>query len=89
MTAPDRPYSAEAEAALYYALSRYMQIAVLRHGAGVGYAEFSPTGDRVVTASLDRTARIWSAENGSAVAVLKGHEASVRQQDLAQTDAAS
>jgi hypothetical protein len=52
ISVPDRPYTVEAEAALYSALSKYMQVAVLRHEAGVEHAEFSPDGDRVVTSSL-------------------------------------
>ena len=36
-------------------------------------AAFSGDGKRVVTASLDKTARIWDAESGKEIAVLKGH----------------
>jgi WD40 repeat protein/class 3 adenylate cyclase len=77
ISAPDRPYSVEAEAALYSALSKYMQVAVLRHEAGVEHAEFSPAGDRVVTSSFDKTARVWNAEDGAEIAVLKGHQGDV------------
>ena len=38
----------------------------------VNSAVFSPDGKRVVTAS-DHTARIWDAESGKAIAVLRGH----------------
>ena len=34
---------------------------------------FSGDGKRVVTASRDNTARIWDAESGKEIAVLKGH----------------
>ena len=36
-------------------------------------AAFSGDGKRVVTASADKTARIWDAESGKEIAVLKGH----------------
>ena len=38
-------------------------------------ASFSPDGRRVLTASSDRTARIWDAETGRQTIVLEGHEA--------------
>ena len=40
-------------------------------------AEFSPDGKRIVTASGDKTARIWDAETYQQIAVLKGHEDAV------------
>jgi WD40 repeat protein len=39
----------------------------------VNSAAFSGDGKRVVTASFDNTARIWDAESGKEIAVLKGH----------------
>jgi WD40 repeat protein len=38
---------------------------------------FSPDGRRVATASAYRTARLWDAETGTEIAVLKGHEDAV------------
>src|SRR5262249_3678605 len=38
---------------------------------------FSPDGNFVVTASRDRTARVWKADNGQQVALLAGHRESV------------
>ncbi|AUX43386.1 uncharacterized protein SOCE26_048340 [Sorangium cellulosum] len=47
------------------------------HEALVGSVAFSPDGERVVTASKDRTARVWNASDGSQIALLVGHEAAV------------
>ncbi len=41
-------------------------------------ASFSPDGRRVVTASIDRTARIWDAASGAALFTLTGHEEPLR-----------
>jgi WD40 repeat protein len=41
----------------------------------VNSAAFSPDGARIVTASDDKTARVWDAVTGKAVAVLSGHAA--------------
>ena len=37
------------------------------------FAAFSPDGSRIVTASSDKTARVWDAATGKAIAVLSGH----------------
>ncbi len=36
-------------------------------------AAYSPDGTRIVTASDDKTARIWDARTGAQLAVLSGH----------------
>jgi WD40 repeat protein len=43
----------------------------------VNSAAFSPDGTRVVTASDDKTARVWDATTGKLVAVLRGHTAPI------------
>ena len=48
---------------------------VLRgHENGVWSAGFSPDGTRIVTASADKTARVWMADGSGAPVVLRGHE---------------
>ena len=42
------------------------------HEKTVMYALFSPSGDRILTASQDRTARLWDLE-GNELAVFRGH----------------
>jgi WD40 repeat protein/TPR repeat protein len=50
------------------------QLAVLSgHGGNIRSATYSPDGTRIVTASLDKTARIWDARTGAQLAVLSGH----------------
>jgi WD40 repeat protein len=44
----------------------------------VSSAAFSPDGKRIVTASLDGTARLWDGETGKQIGqALKGHAGSV------------
>jgi hypothetical protein len=43
------------------------------HTGSVNYAEFSPDGEHIVTASSDHTARIWQASTGKSYAILAGH----------------
>jgi len=43
------------------------------HDDEVGSAAFSPDGTRVVTASLDETAKIWDAASGRLLLSLEGH----------------
>jgi tetratricopeptide (TPR) repeat protein len=50
----------------------------LRHGQMVWSAQFSPEGRRVVTASWDKTARVWDAQTGQALTEPLRHESAVR-----------
>jgi serine/threonine protein kinase/TPR repeat protein len=51
------------------------ELAVLSgHGDRVYSAAYSPDGTRIVTASNDKTARIWDAHTGAQLAVLWGHD---------------
>jgi WD40 repeat protein len=43
------------------------------HTAEISDVSWSPDGTRVVTASLDRTARVWDPETGQTVTTLRGH----------------
>jgi WD40 repeat protein len=49
-----------------------------KHEGYVTSTVFSPDGKRIVTASSDRTARVWETETGNPLHVLKGHEDRVR-----------
>jgi WD40 repeat protein len=54
------------------------QLAVLSgHGGRVYFAQYSRDGKRIVTASEDKTVRIWNADTGVQQAILTGHEGPV------------
>jgi WD40 repeat protein len=67
-----------AEAELSGDSSGSRALAVLRgHDNRVESAAFSPDGTRIVTASDDKTARIWDAKTAREIIVLRGHHAVV------------
>ena len=47
------------------------------HEDSVRAVRFSPDGTRIVTASVDETARIWDAGTGAELLVLRGHDGSI------------
>ena len=49
----------------------------LGHSAGVAQVVFSPDGQKIATASLDGTVRLWDAGTGRELKVLGGHEGRV------------
>jgi WD40 repeat protein len=54
-------------------------LAILQgHSDIVASAQFSPDGQRIVTASYDRTARVWNAVDGRLLAILQGHTSYVQ-----------
>jgi hypothetical protein len=54
------------------------QVLVLTgHTGWVTSAAFSPNGRRIVTASFDKTARVWDATSGQQLLVLRGHTGEV------------
>lgn len=79
---PGRPYVFEAEAALYNALLANREKRTFDHGARLVQAAFDRTGDRIVTSSFDRTARIWDVANGAQIAILRGHEGIVEKAEF-------
>lgn len=73
----DRPLVADAVQALYNAVPRSREVAVMRgHGGAVLGVQPLPQG-RILTWSVDATARIWT-EAGEELIRLSGHEGPVR-----------
>ncbi|WP_433934897.1 protein kinase [Sorangium cellulosum] len=65
-----RGWAGLARSALYGGVAR----AVFSHPDSVLDASYSPDGKRIVTASVDNTARVWNADGTGEPLVLRGHE---------------
>lgn len=48
------------------------------HEEGIWACSITPDGRRLISASRDRTLRVWDLHSGEALAVLRGHEGDVR-----------
>jgi WD40 repeat protein len=65
----------------------YQKAAQLKgHTSWISDAGFSASGDRVVTASDDNTARVWDARTGECLHVLEGHEGCVNYARFSAND---
>jgi WD40 repeat protein len=73
---PDRPLVNETVVALGTALQApYYTAKIFRgHEMALTSAAFAPDGRTILTASHDKTARLWATATGKEMAVLRGHE---------------
>ncbi len=62
----------------YWQAKTHLALKTLRgHLDGVRSVAFSPNGQRILTGSLDQTAKVWEAASGRELLTLKGHHAAI------------
>lgn len=76
VSALDMSYTPEAEASLRKAIQTDNAI-LYGHNSEVVSADYSPDGKYIVSASSDKTIRIWGVADGRCIKVLAGHKESV------------
>ena len=64
----------DGKARLWDIAARKDRLVLEGHEQPVFWASFSSDGKKIITASRDRTARIWNAETGNSLHVLKAHD---------------
>jgi WD40 repeat protein len=74
-----RPPVPQAEATLFKAYHTLREsVALKEHTGPLWSASFAPDGRRLVTVSADSTGRVWDAQTGAPLFVLRGHRGPVR-----------
>ncbi|MBI5092388.1 MAG: serine/threonine protein kinase [Candidatus Hydrogenedentes bacterium] len=63
----------------YYRLCHLDERTLAGHGNAVPWAEYSPNGKRILTASDDSTAKVWDVASGAVLCTLTGHTDPVEQ----------
>jgi WD40 repeat protein len=77
VAAAERSPTDQAQYALRSVVAGPLEHLILHHGGPVYVASFSADGKRIVTASGDKTARVWDAATGHLTATLAGHSGPV------------
>jgi hypothetical protein len=72
-----RPYAPEAEATAFAGIQGLQELAILPHAGEVWSVAFSRDGKRLLTGSLDKTARLWDAASGKQLVTFTGHTSGV------------
>jgi len=49
------------------------QAILIGHEGEISKVSFNPQGNKIITASSDRTCRVWDVETGDCLQVLEGH----------------